>query len=165
LLSNKGYEVFLPTSKTLKQVRSRLTALETPLFPGYVFCRFDAHNRLPVLITPGVIAVVGRGRVPVPVEDAEIEAIQKAVSTGLQVEPWPYLEAGQVVWVEDGALAGVKGILTGFKGTDRIVLSVSLLHRSVALEISRSAVRPIQSAQTVEARGVRILPVLEPMVA
>lgn len=161
LLCNKGYEVFLPTSKTVKQVRGRATAAESPLFPGYVFCRFDVCNRLPILVTPGVIAVVGRGRVPIPVEDYEIEALQKAVSTGLQVEPWPYLEVGQVVRIEDGALAGLEGILSGFKGSHRIVLSVSLLRRSVALEIDRWAVRPVASPQSVGL--VETVPVLEPV--
>jgi transcription antitermination factor NusG len=137
----------------------------SPLFPGYLFCRFDAIKRLPILVTPGVIAVVGRGRIPIPVEDSEIEAIQKAISTGFPVEPWPYLEVGQLVRIEGGALSGVEGILTGFKGTRRIVLSVSLLRRSLALEIDRSAIRPIQATQTVEERGVETLPFLEPVVA
>lgn len=105
--------------------------------------------------------MVGRGRVPIPVEDYEIEALQKAVSTGLQVEPWPYLEVGQVVRIEDGALAGLEGILSGFKGSHRIVLSVSLLRRSVALEIDRWAVRPVASPQSVGL--VETVPVLEPV--
>ena len=165
LLFGKGYETFLPTCKTLKRGSGKWTELEVPLFPGYVFCRFDAHNRLPVLVTPGVIAVVGRGRIPVPVEDSEIEAIQKAVSTGLRVEPWPYLEVGQLVRIEGGALTGIEGILTGFKGTHRIVLSVSLLRRSVALEIDRYEVRPIQLRRSAEEGRLRILSVLEPVVA
>lgn len=163
LLSSKGYQTFLPTSKTLKRERGRWMELEAPLFPGYVFCRFDAHNRLPILVTPGVIAVVGRGRIPVPVEDSEIKAIQSAISTGLRVEPWPYLEVGQLVRIEGGALCGVEGILTGFKGTRRIVLSVSLLRRSVALEIDRWEVCPIQPPRTIEERRLRVPPALEPV--
>ena len=165
ILAGKGYQAFLPTFKTLKRWGGRFTEVTAPLFPGYVFCRFDVLNRLPVLVTPGVIAVVGRGRIPVPVEDSEIEAIQKVVSTGLPVEPWPYLEVGQLVRIEGGALSGVEGILTGFRGNRRIVLSVSLLRRSVALEIDRSEVRPIQPARTAEERRLRILPVLEPVIA
>ena len=144
LLTGKGYQTFLPTYKTVKRVRGKSCEVNSPLFPGYVFCRFDAHRRLPVLLTPGVITVVGRGRIPIPVEDSEIEAIQKVVSTGLQTEPWPYLEVGQSVRIEDGALCGVQGILIGFKGARRIVVSVSLLRRSVALEIDRSVVCAIE---------------------
>ena len=78
------------------------------MFPGYLFCRFDVHNRLPILVTPGVISVVGRGRIPVPIEDSEIEAIQKAVCTGFGVEPCPYVEVGQLVRIEGGALSGME---------------------------------------------------------
>jgi transcriptional antiterminator NusG len=157
LLSNKGYEVFLPTSrtlKTLKRGRGSPAEVEGPLFPGYIFCRFDACNRLPVLVTSGVIAVVGRGRIPIPVEDSEIGAIQKAVWAGARVEPCPYPDLGQLVRIEEGPLTDVEGILTRFKGTQRIILSVSLLRRSVAVEIDRSAIRPIQLAPTGEERRV-----------
>lgn len=165
LLSAKGYQIFLPICRAWKQGRGRSTVSEAPLFPGYVFCRFDAHNRLPVLVTPGVIAVVGRGRIPVAVEDSELEAIQKVVSTGLRVEPWPFLEVGQLVRIEEGALRGIEGIMTGFKGSRRIVVSVSLLRRSVALEIDRTEVSPIHTAETVGGKHLTILPALEPVVA
>ncbi len=144
LLSGKGYQTFLPTYKTEKRCRAASREVAAPLFPGYVFCQFDVFDRLPVLVTPGVIAVVGRGRIPVPVEDGEIEAIQKVVLSGFRAEPCPYLEVGQQVRIQKGALSGLVGILTSFRGTSRIVVSVSLLCRSVALEIDRSGVCPIQ---------------------
>lgn len=165
LLCDKGYQTFLPTCKISKRSSGKWTQLQAPLFPGYVFCRFDAHNRLPILVTPGVIAVVGRGRIPLPVEDSEVEAIQKAVCTGIRVEPWPYLEVGQRVRIESGALYGIEGVLTGFRGTRRIVLSVSLLRRSVALEIDRYEVRAIQPSRPSEEGRLGINPVLEPLVA
>ena len=165
LLSGKGYETFLPTYKTSKRGPGKSVEVLAPLFPGYLFCRFNVCDRLPVLITPGVISVVGTGRIPVPVEDSELAAIQKVVSIGLRVEPWPYLEVGQLVRIEDGALSGVEGILTGFKGARRIVVSVSLLRRSVALEIDRSVVCPIQQARTAVSRSLATMPMLEPVVA
>jgi transcriptional antiterminator NusG len=140
LLSGKGYETLLPAYQTKKRWNGRLRELSAPLFPGYVFCQFDALNRLPILVTPGVIAVVGRGRVPVPVDDAEIAAIRMVVSSGLRAEPWPYLAVGQKIRIESDALRGLEGILVRFKGDDRLVVSVSLLRRSVALEIDRTCV-------------------------
>ena len=145
LLSGKGYQTLLPTYQTKKRWNGRLKQLNAPLFPGYVFCQFDALNRLPILVTPGVIAVVGCGRVPVPVDDA---AIQTVVSSGLPAEPWPYLEIGQRIRIESDALSGLEGILIKFKGNHRIVVSVSLLRRSVALEIDRSCVRPLGPTRT-----------------
>jgi transcriptional antiterminator NusG len=164
LLSGKGYQTFLPTYKAEKPWRSGARELAAPLFPGYVFCQFDVHKRLPVLVTPGVLNVVGSGRIPVPVEDSEIEAIQMVVSSGLRAEPWPYLELGQQVRIEDGALRGLEGILTSFRGSRRIVVSVSLLCRSVALEIDRSRVCPIRSARSTVVGQLAIPRLLTPVV-
>lgn len=148
ILSGKGYEAFLPTYKTKKRWNRRFREVNAPLFPGYVFCRFDAQKRLPILVTPGVIAVVGRGRIPLPVDDDEVAAIQTAVASGLRVEPWPFLELGQKVRIQSDSLQGLEGILISFKGNQRIVVSVSLLRRSVALEIDRSCVQPIGPMRT-----------------
>jgi len=147
LLSGKGYQTLLPTYQTKKRWNGRLREITAPLFPGYVFCHFDALNRLPILITPGVIAVVSLGRVPLPVDDAEIAAIQTVVAAGVPAEPWPYLEIGQRVRIETDALCGLEGILIKIKGNHRIVVSVSLLRRSVALEIDRSFVSPLRTAR------------------
>lgn len=143
LLSGKGYQTFLPTFKARKRWNGKLREVSTPLFPGYVFCQFDAQKRLPILITPGVLSVVGRGRVPLPVDDTEMTAIQTIASSGFRAEPWPYLEVGQKIRIESDSLMGLEGILINFKGNHRIVVSVTLLRRSVALEIDRSCVRPV----------------------
>lgn len=143
LLSGKGYQTLLPTYRTQKRWNGKLRQVNAPLFPGYVFCQFDRQKRLPILVTPGVIAVVGQGKVPLPVDDAEIEAIRTIVSSGVLAEPWPFLEVGQKVRIESDALQGLEGILVQFKGKHRVVLSVSLLRRSVALEIDRACVRPL----------------------
>lgn len=154
LLSGKGYETLLPTHKMRRYWSGKTREVNAPLFPGYVFCRFNALDRLPILVTPGVIAVVGRGKVPVPVDEAEIAALQQVVSNGIHAEPWPFLELGQRVRIETEPLRGLAGILVSFKGNHRVVLSVSLLRRSVALEIDRSSVRPMD---------VEAAPVLEPI--
>jgi transcription antitermination factor NusG len=147
LLSGKGYQTLNPTYKSKKCWSGRLREVSAPLFPGYLFCQFDVQRRLPVLVTPGVIAVVSRGRIPVPVDDSEIAAIQTVVSSGLCAEPWPYLELGQRIRIDRDALAGLEGILIKFKGNHRIVVSVSLLQRSVALEVDRSCVTPIGTSR------------------
>jgi transcription antitermination factor NusG len=147
LLSGKGYQTFLPTYKARKRWNGRLREVSAPLFPGYVFCQFDAQKRLPILITPGVLAVVGRGRVPLAVDDSEIAAIQTVVSSGFRAEPWPYLEVGQKIRIESDSLMGLEGILINFKGNHRIVVSVTLLRRAVALEIDGSCVKPVATGR------------------
>jgi transcription antitermination factor NusG len=159
LLSGKGYKTFLPMFSTKKPSTGKRRDLTAPLFPGYVFCQFDVSNRLPILVTQGVLAVIGRGRIPVPVEDSELAALQRMVHSGVRAEPCPYLEVGQQVQIDDGALGGIQGILVSFKGSSRIVVSVSLLRRSVALEIDRSSVRPVRSIDA-NGFGLRTAPAL-----
>ena len=141
-LQGKGYEDFLPLYKTRRQWSDRTKELEFPLFPGYLFCRFDFSNRLPILIIPGVKLIVGYGKIPAPVGEAEIESLRRAVASGAEAMPWPYLSIGQRVRVNEGSLAGVEGILLQVKNSWRIVLSVDLLRRSVAVELDRAAVVP-----------------------
>jgi transcription antitermination factor NusG len=165
LLSGKGYQTLLPTYKSKKRFNGKLREVNAPLFPGYVFCQFVAQQRLPILVTPGVIAVVGRGKVPLPVDDGEIATIQTVVSSGFRAEPWPFLELGQRVRIETDALQGLEGILINFKGNQRIVVSVSLLRRSVALEIDRCCVRPVVPARAVILEQITSRPLLQGVVA
>jgi transcription antitermination factor NusG len=165
LLSGKGYQTLLPTYQTKKRWNGRVKQMSAPLFPGYVFCQFDALKRLPILITPGVISVVGRGRVPYPVNDGEVAAIQTIVASGFQAEPWPYLELGQRIRIEGDSLNGLEGILIQFKGNNRIVVSVSLLRRSVALEIDRDCVRPVAPSRVTDFNPVGSHALLQGVVA
>ena len=135
MLRGKGYELFLPVYTCQRRWSDRIKELELPLFPGYLFCRFNPLDRFPILVTPGVIQVVGIGKSPVPVDDAEIAAIQTAVQSGLPRQPWPFLQIGKRVRVECGPLCGLEGILVDFKGRHRLVLSMTLLQRSVAVEV------------------------------
>jgi transcription antitermination factor NusG len=165
LLSGKGYQTLLPTYKSKKRCNGKLREINAPLFPGYVFCQFDAQQRLPILVTPGVIAVVGCGKVPLPVDDGEIAALQTVVSSGFPAEPWPFLELGQRVRIDTDALQGLEGILINFKGNERIVVSVSLLRRSVALEIDRCCVRPVVPARAAILEQITSRPLLQGVVA
>lgn len=139
----RGLESFLPLYKQQHRWSDRFKELELPLFPGYVFCQFDPKNRLPVLTVPGVVHVVGAGKNPVPIDEAEITAIQAAVKAGLPRQPWPFLEVGQSVRIDYGPLCGIEGILLGFKGRRRLVLSITLLQRSVAVEMNEEWIRPL----------------------
>lgn len=161
LLQGKGLETLLPTYTSKRKWSDRFKIVESPLFPGYVFCRFDIHNRLPVLITPGVISVVGRGKSPIAVDDTEIFSVQAAIRSGVHMEPWPYVQVGERVRVKSDVLDGMEGILTSFKGSHRVIISVSLLRRSVALEIDRSRITPLGSPRKAAAGTAEELPALE----
>src|SRR5579883_490128 len=150
-LQNKGFEDFLPLYKTKRQWSDRTKELEFPLFPGYLFCRFDFSHRLPILVTPGVKLIVGYGKIPAPVSEAEIESLRRAVTSGAEATPWPYLSVGQKVRVREGSMAGVEGILLQVKNSWRIVLSVELLRRSVAVELDRAAIAPVDQTSAMSA--------------
>jgi transcription antitermination factor NusG len=136
-----GYEEFLPLYKCRKRWSDRIKEVQAPLFPGYLFCRFDPQNRLPILKTPGVIQIVGYNRQPIPVDEDEVKSIQTLVTSGIPNQPWPFLKVGERVQIEAGPLRGLEGVLTEFKGNRRLILSVSLLQRSVAVEMDAAFVR------------------------
>jgi transcriptional antiterminator NusG len=142
-LEGKGYELFLPLYTCRKRWSDRIKNVKAPLFPGYLFCRFDPQNRLPILKTPGVIQIAGYNRTPAPVEESEIQAIQAVMASGLPNRPWPFLGVGDRVRVEAGPLRGHEGVLLEFRGGHRLVLSITLLHRSVAVEIDSAFVESL----------------------
>jgi transcription antitermination factor NusG len=160
-LDGKGYEWFLPLYKCRKRWSDRIKEVESPLFPGYLFCRLNPQDRLPILKTPGVIQIVGSNRVPIAVDENEILGIQRMIASGIPNQPWPFLAAGDRVRIESGPLSGLEGILVEFKGNHRLVLSVSLLQRSVAVEIDsafvsslRSSSKPQPERATSQARAI-----------
>ncbi len=152
----QGYECLLPTYKSVRKWSDRVKEVEQPLFPGYLFCRFDFQNRRPVVTTPGVLQIVGYGRTAISVSDEEIQSLQLAVSSGMPKQPWPYLEVGQRVRVNYGTLSGLEGILVNVKGNHRVVLSVTLLQRSVAMEVETAWLSVVQE-ETRESVTQRIL--------
>ncbi len=153
-LELRGYEQFLPLYRTRRQWSDRLKDVDLPLFSGYCFCRLDPRYRLPVLTIPGVFSFVGVGGIPTPLEDEEVAALQAVARSGSPAAPWPFLEAGQRVRIERGAFKDVEGFLISVKNRFRLVLSISLLQRSVAVEVDRDSVIPISFRPAVASAGI-----------
>jgi len=143
-LGAKGYTAFLPLCRHRYSSGGRVRCTDLPLFPTYVFGRLNPSFRLPILTIPGVFSIVGIGNVPSPLDESEIQAIQTFTQSGLAVTPWPYTEIGDPVRIEVGPLTGLEGILVRLKNECRLVVSVTLLRRSVSVEVDRDCVRPIQ---------------------
>ena len=154
LLENAGYECLLPVSKSTRHWTDRTKVIELPLFPGYLFCRMNPHNRLTVLMTPGVMQIVGVGKTPIPVEEEEIAAIQRVQKSGLSAMPWPYMQIGNVAQILEGPLRGLTGIIVKIKSGMKLVLSVSLLQRSVAVEVERNWVGEVQAGKPAEISAI-----------
>lgn len=145
-LRERGFEQFCPSYQVEKQWTDRKKVTEKFLFPGYVFCRLNPSDRLPLLIIPGVVGLISFGQTPATIPDVEIERVRMMVRSGLPVAPWPYLQQGDLVLIERGPLAGLEGILQRTKGKYRLVVSLNLMQRSVSAEVEREWVRPIPQA-------------------
>jgi len=98
-------------------------------------------DRLPLLKIPGVFHIVSFGKNPIPVEETQLEHLRIVAKSGLGRQ-WPYVHSGARVRIVDSALQGIEGVLISDKGSDRLVISIDLLQRSVAVEIDRNWVRP-----------------------
>jgi transcription antitermination factor NusG len=140
ILSHKGTEVLLPTYKLKRRWSDRIKEVSQVLFPGYVFVHLDPEYRLPVLTTPGVYSIVGIGKAPLAIPDHEIDSIRKMVDSKLPIQPWPFMKVGQRVRIDYGPLSGLEGLLIQVKKSLRVVVSVELVARSVAVEVSSDMV-------------------------
>jgi transcription antitermination factor NusG len=140
ILTHKGFDVFLPLYDTAHRWKDRTKRLSLPLFPCYVFIQSGLDRRLQILSTPGVLGFVGWSGRAAPIPEAEIEAVLRTVESALRVEPHPFLKRGDWVRVKFGPLQGVEGMLVRKKNLFRLVLSVEMLQRSVAIEVDVTAV-------------------------
>jgi len=140
VLAGKGFEIFLPVYATAHRWKDRTKQLSLPLFPCYVFLRGDTRRRVDILGTPGVHSLVGSEGRPAPIEQSEMDAIRQMIESRMQVEPHPFLRCGDWIRVKSGPLAGIEGILVRKKNFFRLVVSVELLQKSVAVEVDVSTV-------------------------
>src|SRR5215469_7474047 len=146
LLTAKGYDILAPTYRCRRRWSDRIKEIDVPLFPGYVFCRFDpdSHSTVPVVTTPGVLKILGFGSKPEPLDETEIESVRLAAQYGLSPRPCQYLSTGSRMRIARGPLWGVEGILTRVKNKELLVISVSMLQRSISVEIERSSIEVVQ---------------------
>src|SRR5258705_13377878 len=142
-LRGKEYSAFSPFYRTKRKRVDRIAEIDVPLFPGYVFCYFDSNARLPILMTPGLVGVVGPGNRPEPVDEAEIASIRTLALSGHPVQPWPFLRSGQRIRLQSGPLSGAEGIFIRVKDEYHLVVSITLLQRAVSVVIEKDAVAPV----------------------
>jgi transcription termination/antitermination protein NusG len=145
-LTAKGFESFLPTIRDWSQRAGVQRLIPVPMFPGYLFVRqaMDKRAYVEIVKTRGLVRILGeRWDRLTAIDDGEIEAIQRIARSDLALMPYPYLKEGQRVRITAGPLADVEGLLVRNRpNKGLLVVSVSLLQRSVAVEIDSSAVVP-----------------------
>jgi transcription antitermination factor NusG len=137
-LREKREECFVPLIRSTRTWAKRVAHIDLPLFSGYVFCRSHRFGLLPILKTPGVVDVIRAGNSPVPIPGSEISALERAIDASVPIEPCPYVEVGQKVEIRSGPLSGVAGIVSDRRKSGHLILSVSLLRRSVLVHIDQA---------------------------
>ena len=150
MLDSLGVAHFLPLKSESRQWSDRRQTVRVPLFSGYLFVRMNllVDNKLSVLQVPGVAGFVGNSQGPLPIPDRQVEAVRAVVERGAGCTVHPLLEshsleAGSLVRVVRGPLAGVEGRLVRFNSASRLVVSIELIHRSLAVSVASEDVEPV----------------------
>jgi transcriptional antiterminator NusG len=154
----KNIETFLPVNSFRRRWSDRVKTLDVPLFAGYAFCRIERAHRVPILTIPGVQYFVGAAREPAPVPDSEIESIRALLRSGVTPSPRPYLAGGEQVRIEDGPLRGVQGVLLMGEDGDQLVVSISLLQRSLTVTVDRDSVAALSGVRSTALCGAEARP-------
>lgn len=136
----KGYEAYLPLYLAVRKWSDRTKKIEMPLFPGYVFCRFDPQQITPIVRTPGVNSVVSFGGIPAAIPETEVTNVQRMLESGLPVEPWPFLKVGQRIRIAKGPLVGVEGMLIDGEESARLVVNIDLFQRACSVRVERDSI-------------------------
>jgi len=142
-IKQRSIACFLPLYRSVRRWKDRRKMLELALFPGYVFVQMAVQDRLRVLQLPSAVRLVSFNGQPAILPDAEIDGLRQRLSRGVCVEPHPYLRVGRRVRVCGGPMQGLEGIIVRRKDRCRLVFSLDLIMRSVAVEVDESDVEPV----------------------
>jgi transcription antitermination factor NusG len=146
-LGMREVEHFLPLYSSVRRWKDRRVELDLPLFPGYVFVRLALRHRLRVLTIPSLARLVGFGGLPTALPDAEMEIMRSGLSQSLRAEPHPFLTIGRRVRISAGPFAGLEGVLQRKKSHLRVVVSLELIQRSVAVDVDAADVQGMVRAK------------------
>jgi transcription termination/antitermination protein NusG len=146
-IEQRSIACFLPMYRTVRRWKDRRKEMELALFPGYVFVRMAMRDRLRVLELPSVVRLVSFNGQPAVLPEAEIEQLRQRLSRGGCMEPHPYLRIGRRVRVCGGPMQGLEGIIVRRKDRCRVVFSLDLIMRSVAVEVDEDDVEPVAEAK------------------
>jgi transcription antitermination factor NusG len=140
----RSIENFLPLYETVRRWKDRRMRIALPLFPGYIFVRHPLRKRLDILQVPGVVRLVGFNNIAAPLPIEDIETLRNGLKRSYNAEPHPYLTMGRRVRIVHGPFEGLEGILLRRKGNLRVVLSIHLIMRSVAVDVDLADVQVLQ---------------------
>ena len=153
-LDVRAVEHFLPLYSSVRRWKDRRVTLDLPLFPGYVFIRLALPERLRVLEIPGVVRLVGFSGQPAALPDEDMEILRAGLGQRLCAEPHPFLTVGRRVRIMGGPFMGLEGILKKKKSALRVVVSLELIQRSVAVDVDAADVQALVDGKVPPTPGV-----------
>ena len=142
-LGAQGFRTFLPQfQKTVRHAR-KLTTVQAPLFPGYLFVVLDLERDrwLSVRSTVGVSRLFTQDGRPVPVPAGIVESLI-AHSDGSLTRLDDGLVEGQAVRILRGPFADFVGKLARLDATGRVQVLLQMMGASVPVVLHRSALSP-----------------------
>lgn len=148
-----GIPFYLPQREQLVRRYGRKFQSYLPLFPGYLFFRGSRDDRYAALrseLIVQVLGVVDQARL-----HAELGQLYILQASGLPLVPHPYIGKGDAVRVTEGPFAGYSGFVARTKGKMRMVVSVTMLRRSVAVELDRDCLVPASPPRNASRQGSR----------
>jgi transcriptional antiterminator NusG len=145
---SKSIETFLPKMEVMSRRKDRRKKILVPLLPGYVFVQYDLDPEIywDIIKTVGVVRMVGFEGKPTPARDEEIQSLMILDGTNRTVQNRAFMKRGDTVMIMEGPLKGLVGFYVRHKGqTEKVVVNVELLHRSLAVEIEDWALEKVQT--------------------
>lgn len=141
-LRRRGLEHFYPTFRERVSYSDRTKTVERPLFPGYLFARVDTRGLAALGRIAMVVRVLGNPD-PEPVDAKEVEDVRHLVESGFELEACavPAIGVGEPVIVQQGSFRGVRGTVLRAAGRNKLVVSISMLGRAVAVELAADWLR------------------------
>jgi transcriptional antiterminator RfaH len=143
--SNLGLECYLPRLRQHRTIRRKRQLVTSPLFPRYLFCRFDlGQSCRAVRYAPDALDLVQTGNGPVVVEDSLVDEIRTWAGEGDEIITLKCdLSVGDTVEVSDGPMRGLSAtILHVDDARDRVAVLLSIL-QGAQLMLSRSQIRRV----------------------
>jgi transcription elongation factor/antiterminator RfaH len=145
MLLSKGVEVYLPLLNTRRKLKDRIRMVELPLFPSYVFCKFEYKERFSILETQGIIKIVNFHGVPSVVPDWQIESLKKVLENPESLQMESYFRQGDLVEVKEGPFKGLRGTVKKIKGESRLAITIEGIMQSISVEIDPDSVETVKT--------------------
>lgn len=143
-LRNAGIEVYHPRMNVRRYLRGRYVKIVEPLFPCYLFARFDPGVSLwMICYTRGVRNVVRNMQRPSPVTDDLIDSIRcREDDQGRITLTYDEHKKGDRVTIKDGPFAGFTGIFERpMKGDERVMLLLQAVSFQARIVLERASLK------------------------